>query len=316
MAAVRTRSKTLSDPGDHSNIEGPPLPPRRQPIFNLPAVVVAVVAVLAAIHLLRTLLPAETDLGLLRELAFVPVRFTALFAPDRIAEALSAAQGQSALNGEIARYFLGNGSVLWWTPITYAFLHASWLHLGFNCLWLVAFGAPVARRFGNWRFLAFCLLTAFAGAITHYFTHIDDLQPVIGASAAVSGTMAAAARFVFQPGASLRELQANPRLSVPALTLRGMLRDRSAMGFLGAWFIANLLVGIAPQFAGFAGGPVAWQAHIGGFLVGLLAFPLFDRPPPDVPPQDMPQDLPKETPSDEPPAEAPPLQGPLSPDPL
>lgn len=302
MAAVRTRSKTLSNADGPVETEGLPPPPRRQPVFNLPGIVVAVVAVLTAIHLLRSALPAETDLALLRDLAFVPGRFTTLFAPDRIAEALSAAQGQGEINGEVARYFLGDGSVLWWTPITYAFLHASWLHLGFNCLWLVAFGAPVARRFGNWRFLVFCLVTAFAGAVTHYLTHIDDLQPVIGASAAVSGTMAAAARFVFQPGASLRELQADPNLYRPALTLRGMLRDRSAMGFLGAWFIANLLVGIAPQFSGFAGGPVAWQAHIGGFVVGLLAFPLFDRTPPDTAP---------EKPADAPLPQEPPSQNPL-----
>jgi membrane associated rhomboid family serine protease len=287
MAAAPARSKTLSNAGEPIETGGLPPRPRRQPIFNLPGVVVAVVVVLAGIHLLRGTLSPETDLSLLREFAFVPGRFTAHFAPDQIAEALNAAQSQGGIGGEVARYFLGDGSLLWWTPVTYAFLHASWLHLGFNCLWLVAFGAPVARRFGNWRFLVFCLLTAFAGAVTHYLTHIDDLQPVIGASAAVSGTMAAAARFVFQPtaslaGAPLRELQADARLYQPALTLRGMLRDRSAMGFLGAWFFANLLVGIAPQFSGFAGGPVAWQAHIGGFLVGLFAFPLFDRTPPDL----------------------------------
>jgi membrane associated rhomboid family serine protease len=87
-----------------------------------------------------------------------------------------------------------------------------------------------------------------------------------------------------------------------------MLRDRSAMGFLIVWFIANLLVGIAPQIAGFAGASVAWQAHVGGFLFGLLAFPLFDRPPSDVPPQNMTLD--------EPPADAPPTQGPMSQEPL
>ena len=49
------------------------------------------------------------------------------------------------------------------------------------------------------------------------------------------------------------------------------------MGFLLAWFAANLLVGLVPQLSGVAGASIAWQAHIGGFLLGLIAFPLFDR---------------------------------------
>src|ERR1700761_2643927 len=88
MAAGLTRSKTLSEPDENFEPSGlPPEPRRRQPVFNLPGVVVAVVAVLAGIHLLRGALPAETDLGLLRDFGFVPGRFTALFAPDRVAEA-------------------------------------------------------------------------------------------------------------------------------------------------------------------------------------------------------------------------------------
>lgn len=294
MAAVRSKSKTLTKP-DADPEAGGGVPPeqRRQRIFNLPGVVVAIVAVLAGIHLLRGVLPAEQDLTLLRDLAFVPGRFTALFAPERIAEALNVAQAQGAIHAEVARYFLGDGSVLWWTPVSYAFLHASWLHLGFNSLWLVAFGAPVARRFGAARFVIFCLVTAFAGAVTHFLTHMADLQPVIGASAAVSGTMAAAARFVFQPGIRLAQDEAAFRQ--PALSLRALLRDRSAMGFLGAWFVANLLVGFMPALSGFAGGPIAWEAHIGGFVVGLFGFALFDRP--QVVTQDtVPQD--QQNPSD------------------
>ncbi len=266
---------------------------QREKIFNLPAVVLAAVVLLFGIHALRELLPFERNLDLLGEFAFVPGRFTYGFDHDRIAAALTAAQGQSEINGEVARFFLGDGKPLWWTPITYAFLHASWLHVGFNCLWLIAFGAAVARRFGTLRFLLFCLLTAIAGALAHYLTHMDDLQPVIGASAVVSGTMAAAVRFVFQPGAPLGEGLAymGPRATdlayrQPALPLRSIITDRPAIGFLMAWFLANLLFGLAPSLSGLQGVTIAWQAHIGGFLVGLLAFPLFDPPAPEIAMQD------------------------------
>lgn len=255
---------------------------QRQPIFNLPGVVLAFVGLMCAIHLVRLLLPEETNLELLRAFAFVPGRFTAGFQPNRVAEALDAAQNQDAVHAAAAAYFLGDGKPLWWTPITYAFLHASWLHIGFNCLWLVAFGAAVARRFGPWRFVLFCLASAAAGAAGHYATHMDDLQLVIGASAVVSATMGAAVRFNFQPFAPLGEAGA-PDASAqayrqPALPLRKLVTDRRAMVFLIAWFFANLLFGIAPELVGMGAVTVAWQAHIGGFLLGLLAFPLFDPP--------------------------------------
>ncbi len=258
---------------------------QRERIFNLPAVVLAAVVLLFGIHAARELLSLEQNLDLLREFAFVPGRITYAFDPHQVVVALNAAQDKSEISGEIARFFLGNGTLLWWTPITYAFFHASFLHVGFNCLWLIAFGAPVARRFGTLRFLLFCFVTAIAGAVAHYVTHMADLQPVIGASAVVSGTMAAAARFVFQPGAPLGETLSHMDSRAidfayrrPALPLRSLFTDRRAMGFLMAWFFANLLFGLVPSISGFAGGTIAWQAHIGGFIVGLFAFPLFDLP--------------------------------------
>src|SRR4051794_30559462 len=90
-----------------------------------------------------------------------------------------------------------------WTFVTYAFLHGDLSHLFFNCIWLLAFGTPVARRFGPLRFTAFCVATAVAGAAVHLATHLGDNLPTIGASAAISGAMAAAMRFAFQRGGPL-----------------------------------------------------------------------------------------------------------------
>jgi len=138
---------------------------------------------------------------------------------------------------------------------------------------------------GPQRFIAFCIGGAVAGALAHFITHLDDLQPVIGASAVDSATMAAAVRFVFQPGASLGESLAgadprreSPPHMQPALTLAGVLRDSRAMTFLIFWFVTNFIFAMIAGPENLGGGPVAWQAHIGGFLFGLIAFPLFDPP--------------------------------------
>jgi membrane associated rhomboid family serine protease len=185
---------------------------------------------------------------------------------------------------EAAGILLGNGDPQPWTVVTYAFLHADWVHLGVNSLWLAAFGAPVARRFGTWRFLGFMVITAIAGAGAHYLFHRFDLMPVIGASAAISGTMAAAIRFVFVPGAPLgAQLGFGSRADDRAyqqkpLPLLRVLTDRRAVAFLVIWFVANFVFGVASVPLGITSAAVAWEAHVGGFLAGLLLFPLFDPP--------------------------------------
>src|SRR5262245_65853199 len=90
---------------------------------------------------------------------------------------------------------LPSGGADVWTFVTYAFIHADWTHLLVNSIWLLPFGSAVARRFGAVRFLAFFAVAAAAGAALHLATHAGEQFPMIGASAAISGTMAAAMRF-------------------------------------------------------------------------------------------------------------------------
>ncbi len=101
----------------------------------------------------------------------------------------------------------------------------------------------------------------------HYLTHMTDLQPVVGASAAVSGVMAAAVRFVFHPGAPLGESlgfaqRADEDLAYrqPALPLRKMLSNRGAISFLFFWFLANFLFGTISVPLGVTHATVAWEA--------------------------------------------------------
>lgn len=262
----------------------------RERIFNLPPAVLWLVAVLLANEAISQLISPAAFLEFVQRFAFVPGRFTYAFDPQPVLRAFDALAARDAGQAEAARFFLGDGRPQWWTIITYAFLHGGWLHVSVNCVWLAAFGAPVARRFGTSRFLGFCAFAAIAGAAAHYVTHLVDLEPVVGASAAVSGVMAAATRFVFQPGAPLDETLAQRdapdrgrAYRQPALPLRKLLTNRSAMSFLSFWFLANFMFGVFPEAAGgVASAAIAWQAHIGGFLAGLFGFRLFDPPTPPL----------------------------------
>jgi membrane associated rhomboid family serine protease len=104
---------------------------------------------------------------------------------------------------------------------------------------------------------------------------------MIGASASVSGTMAAAIRFAFVQGSflSFNRGDADAAAKVPALSLMRALRDGRVLGFLAVWFGVNFIFGIGSIAIGVAAGTVAWQAHIGGFLAGLMLFSLFDPVP-------------------------------------
>ena len=237
----------------------PDLKSASEPMFNVPPVVAATVAVLVLVHAIREfILPESADLAVLARFAFIPARY----------DVTPLVHG--AYPGGIAADI--------WTFVSYALLHGNWLHVGLNAFWLLAFGTPVARRFGDARFLSFFAMAAAAGAIAHLVTHAGERAPMIGASAAVSGFMAAAIRFVFQPGGSLDLWSAPdgvPHL-VPAAPLLAALRDPRILAFLAVWFGLNLLFGMGSVPILDSEQPVAWQAHVGGFLAGLLAFAAFD----------------------------------------
>jgi membrane associated rhomboid family serine protease len=219
---------------------------------------------LIVVHLAREfLLSEDQNIEFLLLFAFIPVRYD----PTVLA--------MGPLPGGFAAQI--------WTFVTYALIHGDFLHLGINGVWLLAFGSPIARRFGTLRFLAFSALTAAAGAAAHLATHLGDLQPLVGASAAISGYMAASMRFVFQRGGPLHLLRESDAdtYRVPALPLAAALRERRILVFLAAWFGLNALFAFTSAPIVGAGQVIAWQAHIGGFLAGLLAFAAFDPVPGD-----------------------------------
>jgi len=238
--------------------------PPRERIFNVPVAVLVTTAALVIVHLLLALLSEPEWNEALLVFAFIPARYDSLF-----------------LSTE--PWWIGWGPAFW-TFITYAFIHGNFLHLIFNLVWLLAFGTPVARRFGSLRFAIFFLAAAVAGAAFHFVLHFEESYPVIGASAAISGMMGAAIRFVFQRGGPLSALRGEEpgTYRVPALPLREILRDPRVLVFLLMWFGLNFLFG---KFSAVlpGGENIAWEAHIGGFLAGLVGFDLFD--PADQPEQ-------------------------------
>src|SRR5947199_7863753 len=235
--------------------------PRRERMFNVPAAIIGLLIVLGVIQaVLMFVLSPERTTEFLLLFPFIPARYDASVLPDLA--------------------WPGGWAADVWTFATYALIHADLSHLLFNAVWLLAFGSPVAQRFGSLRFIAFMALTAAAGAAVHLVTHFGELLPMVGASAAISGAMAAAMRFAFQRGGPLgmwRDREAACR--VPAAPLAASLRDPRVIAFLLVWFGVNILFGVFSLGIPGIEQAIAWQAHIGGFVVGLLAFSAFDPVP-------------------------------------
>jgi len=261
-ASIAPESETALDsspqpPTDQSVAIEPA--PTREPILTLPWPLTAYVLLLALIHL-RVLLPPELENWTIDVFGFIPKRYDS-----------------SLVNLQ----FEGGTGAKVWTFVTYSLLHANLTHLAFNVLWLLPFGSALARRFGALRFFVFLAVTAAAGALAHLVTHEHAVVPMIGASASVSGAMAAAIRFAFVRGSflSFSRSDADTAAKVPALPLFQALRDRRIVGFLSVWFALNIIFGVGAIGVESDSAGVAWEAHIGGFFAGLLLFALFDPVP-------------------------------------
>jgi membrane associated rhomboid family serine protease len=141
-----------------------------------------------------------------------------------------------------------------WLSVLYSmFLHGSLLHLGGNMLFLWVFGNNIEDRRGRATYIAFYLLAGVAATFAQVAADPDSTIPMIGASGAVAGVMGA-------------YLVLYPNVKIRSLILLGFIllfRDISAKWLLGLWFVSQFFIG--PNSG------VAAMAHIGGFVVGLLA---------------------------------------------
>jgi membrane associated rhomboid family serine protease len=159
-------------------------------------------------------------------------------------------------------------------PFTYQFLHGGWVHLGVNMLTLAAFGAPVERLLRPPRFVAFYLSAGLAAGAIHILSFPDSADPVVGASGAISGVFGAVLILLWRVG-----------------------RLPSLLPIAGVWIALNVFFGIFGGTPGAGGEPVAWTAHIGGFVYGLAAIRLFMPRLPEPPQSPEPPEPPEPPPA-------------------
>ncbi len=232
------------DPLPNRNGGGSPFgggpPPKGPPMFNMPPVVTWVVGAIVLTHLARMVVSNEAELFLFEKLAYIPARFSAEggLSHDWVATILS--------------------------PVGYTLLHADFMHLFMNMAFLMAFGSVVARRMAEGWFLLLFAVTAVAGAVFVQFLPFDPAAIVIGASGAVSGMVGAVAGIAFKR-----------KPDTPPLP-RPFNEPRAAAMFILVWVGLTLVFGFIPGAVFGVDGQIAWQAHLGGFLVGFLLMPLLD----------------------------------------
>jgi membrane associated rhomboid family serine protease len=244
-------------------VRGSPKTPR-EPIFNVPGVILAMLTVLSLVHGGRLLLSDEDDSWLTLALAFIPARYGA--ALDQLP---------------------GGWASAFFSPLTHMLVHADFTHLGLNAAWLLVFGAIVARRLGSWRLVVFTVLTGLAGALGFGLLHWGALLPMVGASGAVSGLMGGAIRLlhaILRAGAARELAVAVPY--VPLASVAETMRDRQVLVIVGVTLVTNLALGATGSILTPGSGGIAWEAHLAGFAAGLLGFGLIDpgpRPLPELP---------------------------------
>ena len=222
--STRSANPATTDAMSHHDPHHPAVRP--PPMFNLPPGVKSLILVLICVYLAQYLMPWWLDLKLENALGYIPLRFWRV------------------LHGTWA----GPGIEIVATPVTYMFLHGSWIHLGVNVLSLAAFGSRVEEMAGP-RFMTWLFLTCgVIGAFTEFAAYPRSPDIIVGASAGISGLFAVA--------------------------FLSMAREQNmSSGRLALVTVMTLVIMVVTGLGGVPGTSmrVAWIAHIGGFLSGIVA---------------------------------------------
>jgi membrane associated rhomboid family serine protease len=224
-------------------------------MFNLPPVVVAVVAVLAVIHGALQIGGEQWQAASQYLFAFIPARFGPVPFPQVPGSA-------------------------YWSMLTYGLLHADWVHLGFNSLWLVIFSKPVVLRLGSLRYLALLVVTIVAGALAGLAVHWGEFVVMVGISAGVSGLIAAAIPIMYAGNRLVGLANPHQMKTLKPLTPIQILQNKQALIFTVMWLALTMFTATSQYLTGTAfleERMVAWEAHLGGFIAGFIAFYLLDR---------------------------------------
>jgi membrane associated rhomboid family serine protease len=157
------------------------------------------------------------------------------------------------------------GGATWQALFSSIFLHGGWGHLVGNLWFLWIFGNNVEDSMGHSRFFVFYMLTGVAAAGAHVLSEPGSALPMVGASGAISGVMGG--YLVLYPRARVRTLV--------FLLVFVTLVDLPAFVYLGYWFLLQF---VSAQMFGGAGGGVAFMAHVGGFVAGVVLVLVFRNP--------------------------------------
>lgn len=219
------------------------------PAINLPTVVWVLILALIGIHFVLDWGGAQWQAFAVYTFAFIPARLGFAHFPQPPGAAV-------------------------WSFLTYGFLHADWTHVLGNSIWLAVFSKPVQARLGTLRYLGLLALSIIAGAAATLFLHWGEPLQLVGISGGVSGLLAAAIPLMY----GHREPAPHGRLR-PLLPLE-ILRDRRAFTFGVMWLGLTAFTATSQFLATDALIPqhvIAWEAHLGGFIMGLIAFYILDR---------------------------------------
>ena len=216
--------------------------PTRYPPF----VTWALIAVNCAVFFIQlSLTPPELEEFLLR-FALIPARYS-----------LPLAYGQSGFT--LADYI---------PFVTMMFLHGGWLHLIFNMWTLWLFGPAVEDRMGPGRYLLFYLGCGIAASLAQMASDPFSAVPAVGASGAIAGVL----------GCTMSLFPLSRVIVVVPILFVPLFFELHTVVYVGIWFLIQVLQGTLALLQPMEGGGVAWWAHIGGFVAGLLIGPMLHRP--------------------------------------
>ncbi|WP_108883015.1 rhomboid family intramembrane serine protease [Anderseniella sp. Alg231-50] len=224
------------------------------PAINAPGVVLLLAGTMLVIHACLQLVGSDTYNRVVLTLAFLPARF----------QALPELGGQQLPGGELARVT---------SFFSYALLHGSWTHLVMNMVWMLAFGSVAARRLGTARFIGLSMLAAAVAAAFSMVLNWGTGAILVGASGAIAGQMAVAVRLIFAHGGTLMTSLRKDLSLVPPEPLVQLFSNKAALIFIAIWLGIDMLSASSGLLSD---GRIAWEAHLGGFLTGLLLFGWFD----------------------------------------
>jgi len=211
------------------------------PSTKKPIVTYIIIALNTIIYTIQFIMPLEAEEAFVFKFGFVPIVFLRAITENNL--------------------HIG----VFYPLITSMFLHGSWMHLISNMWALWLFGDNVEDRLGHGRFILFYLLSGLISMFAHFIFNVHSFVPAIGASGAIAGVMGA--YFILFPYSRIITL-------IPVLFMPLFWRVPASV-YLGIWFLLQLFNGLLSSLIGIRGSGVAWWAHIGGFLGGILLLNLF-----------------------------------------